>query len=158
MKKLSLLAIASAICAFAAPAEVIYENDFAARTSKSPVPYGGWREVPYSTGTFVNDDYNDPFKATAFQDGWIRGRNTCSCPVHIVSDGGNPEIAMHNAAADNKHVIVKHRIGNTFTDGIVTAQCDLRAPTTWSGYGFVQEFMLGDENFFSPETETATCP
>ena len=154
MKRLIILASAAALCA-AASAEIVYKNDFATRTSKSPVPYGGWREVAYQTGAFVNDDYNDPFKATALQDGWIRGRNTCSCPVHIVSDGGNPEVAMHNAASDNKHVIVKHRLGNTFTDGIVTAQCDLRAPTTWSGYGFVQEFMLGDENFFSPETETA---
>ncbi len=154
MKRFVILASAAALCA-AASAEIVYKNDFAARTSKSPVPYGDWREVPYSTGTFVNDDYNDPFKATAFQDGWIRGRNTCNCPVHIVSDGGNPEVAMHEAAGANKHVIVKHRLGNTFTGGIVTAQCDLRAPTTWSGYVFVQEFMLGDENFFSPETETA---
>lgn len=154
MKRLIILASAAALCA-ASSAEIVYKNDFAARTSRSPVPYGGWREVAYQTGAFVNDNYNKPFDDTALQDNWIRGRNTCSCPVHIVSDGGNPEVAMHNAASDDKHVIVKHRLGNTFTDGIVTAQCDLRAPTTWSGYGFVQEFMLGDENFFSPETETA---
>ncbi len=155
MKRIVLLASMTTLCT-ASFAEVVYRNDFSSRTSESPVPCDAWREVPYQTGAFVNDSYNDPFSGTAFQDCWIRGRNNCSCPVHIVSDGGNPEIAMHNAADNNKHVIVKHRLGNTFTNGIVTAQCDLRAPSTWNaGYAFVQEFMLGDENFFSPETETA---
>lgn len=154
MKRLIILASAAALCA-ASSAEIVYKNDFATRTSKSPVPYGGWREVAYQTGAFVNDDYNDPFKASALQDNWIRGRNNCSCPVHIVSDVGNPEVAMHAGDGTNKHVIVKHRLGNTFTDGIVTAQCDLRAPAAWTGYNQVLELMLGDENFFSPETEPA---
>ena len=155
MKRIVLLASMTTLCT-ASFAEVVYRNDFSSRTSESPVPCDAWREVPYQTGAFVNDSCNDPFNDTEFQDGWIRGRNDCSCPVHIVSNGGDPEVAMHNAAGVNKHVIVKHRLGNTFTDGIVTAQCDLRAPSTWNdGYAFVQEFMLGDENFFSPETETA---
>lgn len=154
MKTIILLASMTTLCATSF-ADVVYKNDFSSRTSKSPVPYGEWREAPYQTGAFVNDSYNDPFSGTAFQDNWIRGRNNCSCPVHIVSDNGNPEVVMHNAAGENKHVIVKHRLGNTFTDGRVTAQCDLRAPATWTGYSFVQEFFLGDENFFSPETETA---
>lgn len=110
--------------------------------------------MTYSAGTFLADDYNSPFAGSAFQDNWIRGRNSCNCPTHIVDDNGNPEVVMHNAADNNKHVIIKHRIGNTFTSGTVTAQCDFRAPTTWTGYSLVQDMALGDERFFSPETDS----
>ena len=149
---LSMAAIATATMALG---EVIYENDFSTRTSAGAVPYGEWREVPYSTGAFLNDNYNSPFSGNALQDNWIRGKNSCDCPTQIVSDNGNPEVVMFNAAGVNKHVIVKHRIGNTFTNGTVTAQCDFRAPTTWTGYSLIQDFILGDERFFSPETDTA---
>ena len=157
MNKL-LIMICAAVATLAAPlayGEVIYQNDFSTRTSKGNVPYGDWREVTYSTGTFLADDYNSPFAGNAFQDNWIRGRNSCNCPTHIVDDNGNPEVVMHNAADNNKHVIIKHRIGNTFTSGIVTAQCDFRAPTTWTGYSLIQDMTLGDERFFSPETDTS---
>ena len=33
--------------------EVVYENDFATRTSKGVVPYGDWREQPYAIGSLV---------------------------------------------------------------------------------------------------------
>ena len=153
-------AIATALVAGLAPTalaggDVIYENDFATRSSAGAVPYGEWRTVTYSAGTFLADDYNSPFAGSAFQDNWIRGRNSCNCPAHIVDDNGNPEVVMHNAADNNKHVIIKHRIGNTFTSGTVTAQCDFRAPTTWTGYSLVQDMALGDERFFSPETDTS---
>lgn len=153
-------AIATALVAGLAPTtmaggDVIYENDFATRSSAGAVPYGEWRTVTYSAGTFLADDYNSPFAGSAFQDNWIRGRNSCNCPTHIVDDNGNPEVVMHNAADNNKHVIIKHRIGNTFTSGTVTAQCDFRAPTTWTGYSLVQDMALGDERFFSPETDTS---
>ena len=36
--------------------EVVYENDFAARTSKGVVPYSDWREQPYVTGSLVYRD------------------------------------------------------------------------------------------------------
>ena len=156
MKRLLIVfAAAAMLVAPLAYGEVVYQNDFSTRTSKGNVPYGDWREVTYSTGTFLADDYNSPFAGSAFQDNWIRGRNSCDCPTHIVDDNGNPEVVMHNAADNNKHVIIKHRIGNTFTNGIVTAQCDFRAPTTWTGYSLVQDMGLGDERFFSPETDTS---
>ena len=155
MKRFVAVVFASALGA-ASYADVVYVNDFSTRTSKDNVPYGEWREVTYSTGSFLADDYNNPFAGNALQDNWIRGRNVCDCLTHIVDDNGNPEVVMHNAADKNKHVIIKHRIGNTFTSGTVTAQCDFRAPTTWTaGYSFVQGLTLGDERYFSPETDTS---
>ncbi len=151
---LSAALVAGFVSMVPAADNVIYENDFASRMSTGAVPYAKWREVAYSTGTFLADDYNNPLSGNAFQDNWIRGKNSCSCPTHIVSDNGNLEVVMHNAAGDNKHVIIKHRIGNTFTSGIVTAQCDFRAPTTWTGYSLVQDMAVGDERFFSPETDS----
>ena len=156
MKKLSLLIGAAAtLVAPLAYGEVIYQNDFTTRASTGAIPYGEWREVLYSTGAFLNGNNDAPFSDTAFQDNWIRGRNNCNCPCQIVSDNGNPEVVAYNAADNNMHVIVKHRIGNTFTNGIVTAQCDLRAPTSWTGYSLAQCLTLGDERYFSPDTDTA---
>lgn len=96
-------AIATALVAGLAPTalaggDVIYENDFATRSSAGAVPYGEWRTVAYSAGTFLADDYNSPFSGNAFQDNWIRGKNACNCPAHIVDDNGNTEVVMHNAA------------------------------------------------------------
>jgi len=154
--KRPLLLIGAATAMLVAPlayGTVIYQNDFSMRMSTEAVPYSGWREVPYSTGKLASDDYNNPFNGSV-QDNWVRVKNVGYCPVKIVDDGGNQEAVFCNAEGDDMHAIIKHRIGNTFTSGVVTAQCDLRAPTTWTGNPLMQRFMLGDETFFSPDTDT----
>ena len=91
MKRL-LLMIGAAAATLAAPlayCEVIYQNDFTTRAGTGAIPYGEWREVLYSTGAFLNVNNDAPFSDTAFQDNWIRGRNSCNCPTHIVDDNGN---------------------------------------------------------------------
>ena len=154
MNKLLLIGVAAvSLMAPFAYGEIIYTNDFSTRKSVGAIPYGSWREVLYSTGAFLNDNNDAPFDGSVFQDNWIRGRNSCTCPCRIVDDNGNPEVVMYNATDNNKHVVIKHRIGNTFTSGTVTAQCDFRAPTSWTGYSLIQDFILGDERFFSPETD-----
>lgn len=131
----------------------IYRNDFSLRWSSAAIPYVGWREVPYFEGKFVNDNFSNPYSGTEYQDGWIRGKNSCNCPALVVSDNGNHEAVICNASGDNRHAVLKHRLGNTLTSGQVTAQCDFRAPTDWYGYTRSIRFALGDDAFFSPETD-----
>ena len=142
-----------------AGAETIYQNDFATRTSAGAVPYGEWREVPYATGKLVNDSYTDVFSADDLQDNWIKGPNNCDGFAHVVDDGGNMAALMcndTNPGGAGLHVIAKQRLGNTFTTGIVTAQCDFRPPVSWPSYNPRSvRFVLADENFYSPETAAA---
>ena len=49
----------------------------------------------------------------------------------------------------SKVSVVKQRLGNTFTNGTVKAQCDLRAPNAWVSNGHAT-LTLGDETFFTP--------
>lgn len=134
--------------------ELLYRNDFSVRQSAAAVPQGAWREVPYFPGAFVNDNFSNPFSGTAYQDGWIRGKNACNCPALIVDDNGNQEAVICNSSGANLHAVLKHRLGTTLTAGLVTAQCDFRAPTDWYGYTRSIRFALGDEAFFSPETDS----
>jgi len=155
-----------AACALAIPsagfaADVIYQNDFATRTSAGAIPYGEWREVSYSVGKMVNDSYTDVFGAVShqsdLQDNWIRGANNGAANARVISVGGNQCAALCDPSNENRHVIVKHRIGNTFTSGTVVAKVDFRAPNPYNGWGNSSgtRFMVGDETFFSPETPAA---
>ena len=158
MKK--LLAMVGAALSLLVPigtalAAVIYENDFSIRVSTSPIPYSGWREVPYSVGTLANQ--TNPFQASSndydYQDNWILdnayGRSA------VVDIDGNPEAMIFKSPSDVADVCVKHRLGNTFTTGVVRVQCDMKTPTAGNwGSDSSRSFrlLLGDENFFSPET------
>ena len=75
--------------------EVVYENDFATRTSKGVVPYSDWREQPYATGSLVNANAGAPFNDGDIQDGWIRANNSSFCPITVLDDGGNNEVAFY---------------------------------------------------------------
>ena len=150
-RPLAIGAAAVSLAASLAYGEVIYENDFATRTSKGAVPYGGWREQPYVTGKFVNSDPSKPFDGTDIQDGWILSKAVNQCPVTILADNGNQEMVFYRPVnTDPKTSLVRQRIGNTFTNGTVVAQCDVRVPSAWFANGQAT-FTLGDESFFSPE-------
>lgn len=160
-KSLARAAVAAALStAVLAPAtavgEVVYQNDFDTRTSAGGVPFGDWREVPYSVGKLVNDSYSNVFGASDLQDNWIRGANNGAAPARIIDDDGNQCAAL--CGNGDLHVIVKHRIGNTFTTGTVVAQADFRAPNPYTGWGnaYGTRFMVGDETFFSPETPASS--
>jgi hypothetical protein len=57
MKRVIALALGSLVCATALAVPVIYQNDFASRSSEGAVPYGGWRSVNYVAGQrLVNAD------------------------------------------------------------------------------------------------------
>ena len=155
-KPLMMTCVAAMLAVPLVYGEVIYQNDFSTRMSKNNVPYGGWRVVNYVTGKLVNDAYAaDVFGAADIQDGWIKGRNNCDGFAHIVDDGGNMEalICYDTKPLESRHLIAKQRLGNTFTTGIVTAQCDLRPPKSWISYNPRSvRFALADETFYSPDT------
>ena len=140
-------AVAVSLVASLAYGEIIYQNDFATRTSTGAVPYGGWREQPYVTGQYLNTA-KDIFYGSDIQDGWILAREQNECPTAIFDDDGNQEMVFYTNGV-SKISVVKQRLGNTFTNGTVTAQCDLRAPNAWVSNGQAT-LTLGDETFFTP--------
>ncbi len=148
---------AIAVSAFAGS---VYENDFSTRTSAGAVPSGEWREVSYEPGPLVNANYTESeiFRDGGLQDNWGKGRNGCNANASVVDDDGNPmALAFYKSASDTQHVILKQRLGNVFTSGVVTAQCDIKPPSSWGSYNpKTVRLYLGDEDFFSPETDSDT--
>ena len=146
----------------------IYCNDFSTRTSAGAIPAAEWREVKYTTGilanpgTYSGDIWTygnwkcDAFGGADLQDNWIKGRNNCEANAYVVDDDGNSKVIVcctEEKGSSRLHGIFKHRLGNTFTTGVVTAQCDFLPPTSWKDYSSLAvRFMLGDEKFFSPDT------
>lgn len=162
----AILAIAFASISMAVCADVVYENDFATRTSAAPVPSQDWRSVDYVTGLLANTNPAAPLAATdgvnLTQDGWMKlqqATNLGNARIH--PDGGNPMAVLGHVGAgegptDNqKFCFVKQRLGETFTAGTVTVQFDFLPPGSWASYGSATDLRraalaIGDENFVSP--------
>ena len=136
----ALLAVAFATATFADG--VVYQNDFATRTSAGAVPYGGWRSVNYVAGQLLANtnwvlatmfDYDD------LQDNWIKASNTCKNNAYVDDDDGNYVARLgddkNKSSSGGKttgpHVIIRQRIGNTFTNGTVTVTFDMLPPSDW---------------------------
>ena len=94
MKRLLTIG-AAALAATVAFGDVVYENDFSTRASEGAVPYAGWREQPYLTGSLVAANAGAPFTGGDIQDGWIRANNSSLCPITVFDDGGNNEVAFY---------------------------------------------------------------
>ena len=171
MKKVTLLNLA-VIAAYSAIAnyEVVYENDFTARTSQSAVPTGQWRTQKYAVGLMANTDCSDPFGTAGggqnIQDGWIKGASS-GANARVWRDAGGNSMAVLGhasaaeivAAADEGRIVLKQRIGNRFTSGVVTVQVDMRPPVSWQEFG--EDFRgaavcVGDEDFYSPDVEKSS--
>ena len=151
--------------------DLIYENDFSTRTSAKAIPSGMWRIQDYNVGLMANTDYENPFGTFSvqnMQDGWIKNKSTgtkSGANAYIYSDTGENYMAVlgHADAATiyssqtDGRVILKNRIGNTFTNGVVTLQLDMRPPTAWQSYadGSLRRAIvcIGDEDYFSPEVD-----
>ena len=145
-----IFSFATLAVSFAAFAETVYENDFTVRRSAGAIPSGEWREISYVPGPLVNAIY---FDGVDFQDNWIMGQNSCGGRAAVVDDDGNQMVVAHyDSSPATQHAILKHRLGNIFTSGVVTVQCDIKPPASW-GYYSIQSLrvVLGDEIFFSPD-------
>lgn len=171
-RALLLAGAASALCcatAFGA-ANVIYENDFTARTSANPIPSSGWKEETYRDGLLANTlagtDYSDPFASGSsgqvMQDGWIKATGTASVEgnASVWNDEGDPMAVLgHGGSESIFHCIVKQRIGNVFSNGLVAVRFDFKPPTTWSQYSVNPRrvfLTVGDEDYYSPEFARAS--
>ena len=147
MRRLTLVITAAAWAAwmitFADGDRVVYQNDFATRTSEGAVPYGGWRAVNYVAGQLLANtnwalatmfDYDD------LQDNWIKASNNCKNNAYVDDDDGNYVARLgddlNKGSSGGKttgpHVIIRQRIGNTFTNGTVTVTFDMRPPSAWT--------------------------
>ena len=149
---------------------VIYENDFATRTSAAPVPSQDWRTCNYVTGLLANTNGANPFLESAnantskMQDGWIKtADSTADARVWRGTSGNdNPAVVLgHTTTGSKRTCFVKQRLGNTFTNGTVTIQFDFMPPQNWGLYGNPNDesvlrratLSFGDEAFYSPDFE-----
>ena len=163
-KELMVLMGITTIVAFG---EVIYENDFATRTSAGVVPMTEWRTCNYVTGFLANTNGAAPFTATGnvMQDGWIKVAENTNGNVYCenamvwagVSKTENPAAVLgRDANVNASSCVVKQRLGNTFTNGTLTAQFDFMPPGQWVSYGTSGTLRrvnvsFGDEGFYSPD-------
>ena len=167
MKKQVIIgAAAVSLIAPLAFGEVIYENDFATRTSAGVVPMSEWRTYDYVADFIANTNGAAPFATYGeMQDGWIKvaddtNHNTYCENAHVwagASGNGNPAVVLgRKATANASSCVVKQRLGNTFTSGTLTAQFDFMPPGTWVSYGNADtlrrvNLSFGDERFYSPD-------
>lgn len=180
MKKLMSLALGSFVCAAAFADGVVYENDFATRTSAGAVPYGGWRSVNYVAGQLLantNWAAGTQFNGDDLQDNWIKAQNTCENNAYVDDDNGNymarlgddttKAIDEATGRATGGHVIIRQRIGNTFTDGIVTVMFDMLPPSSWwyysnhasnGNYSRCCRLHLGNENAYTATPSSNNTP
>ena len=153
-----IVLLVAAVAGAASFGETIYENDFSVRRSASPVPTAEWRAVDYVTGLLANTNSAAPFAATAegqvMQDGWIMSQQANNKGnARVYADGGNNMVALGHEDGDHAQLsFVKQRLGNTFTNGVVTVQFDFLPPGSWAVYSGDRRAALsiGDESFYSP--------
>ena len=167
-QKLAMLGVAAiSLMVPSAFGEVIYENDFATRTSAGVVPMSEWRTYNYLVDYIANTNGAAPFteKNNVMQDGWIKiaddtNHNVYCENAHVwagVSGTDNPAVVLGRKAAVNaSSCVVKQRLGNTFTNGTLTAQFDFMPPGQWASYGDADtlrrvNLSFGDEGFYSPD-------
>ena len=159
----ALLAAAFATATFADG--VVYQNDFATRTSAGAVPYGGWRSVNYVAGQLLantNFELATMFDYDDLQDNWIKASNNCKNNAYVDNDDGNYVARLGDSLNEGTsgtrktgpHVIIRQRIGNRFTNGTVTVTFDMLPPSAWyfhssdADYLRVCRFHLGDESAY----------
>ena len=155
-----IIGLVAALAGAASFGETIYENDFSVRRSASPVPTADWRAVDYVTGLLANTNSAAPFAPTAegqvMQDGWIMSQeanNNNKGNARVYADGGNNMATLGHEDGDHAQLsFVKQRLGNTFTNGVVTVQFDFLPPGSWAVYSGDRRAALsiGDESFYSP--------
>ena len=153
--RISTMAVAMvATCTFTGFGKVVYENDFATRTSEKAIPTSGWYEIPYSVGILARDyartwsSDNTPYeRQNEVQDGWALANygsptstGDAMAPAYVSTntvqqvpegDSRNQFFEMHGDGSMAGAIVATHPIGNDFTNGTVRFTADIRSPGAW---------------------------
>ena len=156
---LAFVAVSVGLAPAANSAELVYENDFAVRTSAEPHS-SVWATYEYDKGGPLAYDYDSGVMSDRYtgmypwqgigsglvpysqQDGWYKKTTGYSRYVNrgctSVTDEADPALiysAMdsENTNAVNMHILVQHPLHNVFTNGIVKFQFDIRQPVSPTG-------------------------
>ena len=160
--RFALIALAcTATCApLAGIAGDIYRNDFSTRTSEGAIPTANWHELAYSSGLLANTNGSKPYAESEkhFQDGWAKAQNNCGADAYVYTTNDNNVVVLgyDRTTGSADHIIVKQRIGNVFTSGVVTVQFDFMPPASWASYSATERrcfLSVGDERYYSPEVD-----
>lgn len=153
--RMSTMAVAmAATCTLTGFGKVVYENDFATRTSEKAIPTSGWYEIPYSVGILARNyartwsSDNTPYeRQNEVQDGWALanyGNPTSTgdamAPAYVSTntvqqvpegDSRNQFFEMHGNGSMAGAIVATHPIGNDFTNGTLRFTADIRSPGAW---------------------------
>lgn len=136
----------------ASTTSVIYENDFSRRTSAEPIPSPLWQSsVPYHTGELMFNYSNfQPFEVhEKIQDGWAKGNDgnhtkEADFVVRVDEDGNQFGAFINDGAVTDPqkdhNTRAIHPFYNSITTGVLRAQVDMRAPSSYP--------VAGNNNFF----------
>lgn len=184
MSEKTIMILSAGVClasafAFADGSNVVYQNDFVTRTSVGAVPYGDWRTVNYVAGQLLantNWATGTQFNGDDIQDNWIKAQNTCANNAYVDDDDGNyvARLGDDSTKAEESpgkytggHVIIRQRIGNTFTNGIVTVTFDMLPPVAWwfysghpndANHNRCARLHLGNENAYTASPSSNNTP
>ena len=155
---LAPVAVSFGLVTSADSAELVYENDFAIRTSAEKLS-SVWAEYKYDKGGPLAYDYDHtdsfntltgiyPWQGTASgtvpysqQDGWFKknrqqGNHLLNRGRTSVTDEDDPALVHSAEAVDAGHpasniaIIVHHPLHNVFTNGVIKWQFDIRQPVS----------------------------
>ena len=150
--------------ALSAQTGVVYQNDFAIRTSEGAAD--GWhmkdyvypaslcRRFNYSTSNTRATPYGD---LSQIQDGWFKSFGTATsmgqnagygmyaevqtnmvAEYRTENDAANPFLALWSTGAYSvtNEMLAVHPLGNAFTSGVLRISVDMRTPSVWHGRAF----------------------
>ena len=159
MKRLTMTGAALSVAAVLG--DVVYENDFATRTSKEPVPACGvWQEAqPYpnrmaflayrpsgaggsyaaeSLATYSSQDASEANNGRPYVDGWFLpyfNNNYKSVPRYYIPAAGNlaenSVVTWSYGSSNPQHGYILQSMHNEFTNGLLRIQVDMKAPLQW---------------------------
>lgn len=129
----------------------VYVNDLSTRISKGTVPSAEWRELVYpAPGTRIYHNYQGTrewtyspekpwLQSTNRVDGWIAGgyaNNWCpgwTTRTNTTAMGDSERPYFSGALNSQEYFRGRYLtpIGNSFTNGVLYVQVDIRAPTSW---------------------------
>ena len=160
-RQVIMVGAAAMLIAPAAVGDVIYQNDFATRTSEAAIPeYGAWQEAqPYpskmaflahrpsaasdsydaaSLATYSSQDASEANNGRPYVDGWFIpyfNNNYKAVPRYYIPATGNlaenPVFTWSYGSENPQHGYILQSIHNEFTNGLLRIQVDMKAPLKW---------------------------
>ena len=150
--RLGLIFCSTVLFAAAAFASEVYRNDFSTRTSKNSIADARWHEMTYRCPAPLYYNYTtSDFKSitpyselTRYQDGWVKQYRETLGKLHFFNrtapEGSNPQgnFYYNRKSGDTCTALAIHPLYNSFSNGFLRIQADLRGASQWTNKGMIR--------------------